>query len=297
MGKTLKGDLVQAVDLSSVHSIVAPTQVEVHGLASYLTQSTGMMVDQQRLYRLLFKIERRIQELHLSSWSDYIALLQTSHDEFLAFASIMTVNKTHFFREEKHFHILREYVLARLMAGHREKFLVWSAACSTGEEVYSIAMTLDQLRLQFQHAAFTYGVFGTDISKAVLERAQEGIYADQVIRKEVPFALQRQYFLYGKGSRQGLCRVLPEIRSNTKFRLFNLVHPENRPQARFDVIFLRNVLIYFSQKTQMEVIHTVTHHLRPGGLLILGHCERMVELLPQFDSLGNSVYRMKGARA
>ena len=289
---------MRAYDLSSVpqQSIAAPTQSEVQGLASYLTQSTGMMVDQQRLYRLLFKIERRIGELQLESWSDYLSLLQRSHEEFLSFASIMTVNKTHFFREEKHFHILRECVLARLMAGQREKFLVWSAACSTGEEVYSVAMTLDQIRLQFQHAGFSYGVFGTDISKAVLDRAQAGIYADQTVRKEVPFALQRQYFLYGKGNNQGLCRILPEISRHTKFRHFNLVHPENRPQAKFDVIFLRNVLIYFSQKTQMEVIHTVTHHLKPGGLLILGHCERMSESLPSFDSLGSSVYRLKGGR-
>ncbi len=289
---------MRAYDLNSLplQTIAAPSQSEVQGLASYLTQSTGMMVDQQRLYRLLFKIERRIGELQLGSWSDYLQLLQRSQEEFLNFASIMTVNKTHFFREEKHFHILREFVISRLMAGQRDKILVWSAACSTGEEVYSIAMTLDQIRMQFQHAAFSYGVFGTDISKAVLDRAQEGIYADQTMRKEVPFALQKQYFLYGKGSHQGLCRILPEIRRNTKFRLFNLVHPENRPQAKFDVIFLRNVLIYFSQKTQMEVIHTVTHHLRPGGYLILGHCERMAEALPIFDSLGSSVYRLKGAR-
>ena len=285
---------MSSVRKSSRLALPAPSPEVAQNLCRFLTQSTGITADPQRLARMLLKLEKRMADLDVSSWEDYYHFLSVNQEEFLTFAALMTVNKTNFFREEKHFGILRDHALATWEKKPQQKFLCWSAACSTGEEVYSMAMTLHELKAQNHLKYLDYGILGTDINRDVLSQGESGVYSEDVVLREVPPHLLKRYFWRGKGSQDGLYKVDEELRSHTKFRLFNLVKADDSPQVKFDIIFLRNVLIYFNPLIQKQVIVTVARHLSPSGLLCLGLCERMPDSVQGFQALGASVYRYEG---
>ena len=190
----------------------------------------------------------------------------------------VTTNKTDFFREPEHFDFLEERIVPSLLderKGERNPLLkIWSAASSTGAEAYTIAMLLADIAAERND--FRFAVLGTDISTAVLAQAQRAVYPAEMIAP-VPFAMQGRYIMRARrpGNRPEV-RIVPEIRRLARFAHLNLMDASYPVDHDVDVIFLRNVLIYFERKDQEAVIRRLIGHLRPGGYLLLGHSESMI---------------------
>ncbi|MFH1076418.1 MAG: CheR family methyltransferase, partial [Pseudomonadota bacterium] len=170
----------------------------------------------------------------------------------------------------------------------RHKVLIWSAGCSTGEEPYTLAMVLSE----FAKACpgFSFNILATDISTTVLEKAQLGVYDIDKI-SALPLLLQRRYFIRGNDKNRFCARVIPEIRNNIQFRRLNLLDKEYRIRNQVDIIFCRNVFIYFNRVTQQSVIDKFIERLRPGGYLFLGHTETLAGTKSGLFSVAPAVFR------
>ena len=231
------------------------------------------------------RLVRRLRELRLSSFDEYLQVLEDDNGgpEFVNLINAITTNLTSFFREKHHFELMRERYIPELIqrTGKRELKL-WSAGCSTGEEPYSIAMTLLQ-------GGFNAKLLATDIDTKVLDTAATGIYnADRI--NGLPGDITRRWFLRGKGDNADKVRVRPEVGKLITFRQLNLMQPWPM-RGRFDIIFCRNVVIYFDKPTQAKLFNRYADQLEDGGYLFLGHSETMHNLSDRFKLLGNTVYQ------
>ncbi len=228
------------------------------------------------------RLAKRLKHHDLDSYEAYFQLLSRQQDEMQVAVDLLTTNETYFFREPKHFDFLRDRVLPGHPSGR--PFRVWSAACSSGEEPYTLAMLLaDQL------GEAPWEVFGSDISTQVLEKARQGRYPMERARG-MPPAMLRSYCLKGVGSQEGHLLIDPTLRRRVRLAQINL--NEALPEVgEFDVIFLRNVMIYFQAETKRQVVARLLAKLRPGGIFIVGHSESLNGLVPGLESLAPSVYR------
>ncbi|WP_248304879.1 CheR family methyltransferase [Devosia sp. FKR38] len=227
------------------------------------------------------RLRKRVRALGLSSLDEY-ALHLFQRDGLVAervhLINAVTTNKTDFFREPEHFDLLRERLVPDLLglrSRERNPLLkIWSAASSTGAEAYTLAMVLSDLAAQRND--FRFAILGTDISTNVLEQAARGVYpSDQIA--PVPATMQQRYLMFSRrpGPRPEV-RIVPELRKLTRFQRLNLMDASYPYDQDVDVIFLRNVLIYFDKADQEKVILRLVSHLRTGGYLILGHSESMI---------------------
>jgi chemotaxis protein methyltransferase CheR len=231
------------------------------------------------------RLTKRLRALGLDAFRDYLSLLgDAGHPEWEHFVNALTTNQTDFFRESHHFPIL-----ARHVAGvQRRPVRVWSAAAATGEEPYSIAITLCEA---FETLTPPARVLATDLDTRVLAQAREGIYALDRVRSMETERLRR-FFRKGHGSRTGLARVRDELRELVDFRTFNLREARWDMDERFDAIFCRNVLIYFDKPTQRQVLERLAARLAPDGLYFAGHSESLLHAADLFEPCGRTVYRL-----
>ncbi|MEQ8234945.1 MAG: protein-glutamate O-methyltransferase CheR [Gammaproteobacteria bacterium] len=231
------------------------------------------------------RLGKRLAARGLTDWTAYMGLLENGEDadELREALDLLTTNETYFFREPRHFQILREQVLPGIA---ERPVRIWSAACSSGEEAYSLAMTLDDA-LGPRH----FEVHASDISNRVLARAMRGHYP--VARLEqMPPAFLRRYCLKGVGAQSGTLLVEPGLRRHVQFRAINLVEPLP-PLPRFHAIFLRNVMIYFDDVTRQRVVRQLVPTLVPGGWLFVGHSENLRALGDVLESVAPAVYRRR----
>lgn len=231
------------------------------------------------------RLSRRLREHRLTSFADYYRLVsqQPGGEEFQRMVDLLTTHETYFFREPRHFDYLAQHVLPAL-AGGRE-IRVWSAASSTGEEAYSLAMVLmDRLG-----PAAAWRIFASDISREVVQRARQAIYPKERLR-DMPADYVQRFCLRGIGSQQGSVRVAPEIRERVEFAQVNL-NQSLSGVGEFDVIFLRNVLIYFDQQTKRQIVHRLAGQLRHRGWLFVGHSETLNGLSSVLHLETPTVYR------
>lgn len=228
------------------------------------------------------RLAKRLKHHGLGSYGAYFRMLSQQQDEMQIAVDLLTTNETYFFREPKHFDFLRDKVLPR--HPHGRVFRVWSAACSSGEEPYTLAMLLaDKL------GDAPWEVFGSDISTQVLDKARRGLYPMERARG-IPPALLRAHCLKGVGSQEGQLLVDPALRKRVAFSQINLNEP--LPEVgEFDVIFLRNVMIYFQAETKRQVVARLLAKLRPGGIFIVGHSESLNGLTQGLEMVAPSVYR------
>lgn len=226
------------------------------------------------------RLRRRLRDLQMTSFAEYSDLLfrRAGLDaELPHLVNVLTTNKTDFFREPQHFELLRSTIVRDILATRRLERLatlkVWSAACSTGAEAYTTAMVLSDMAEK--SGAFRYSILGTDVSTEVLHQARVGIYPTQQIAP-VPQDMQRKYLLWSRRDNPPKeVRIAPELRRRANFNYLNLMDQHYPVDRDVDIIFLRNVLIYFSKEDQARVIDKLVSHLRPGGYLLLGHSEPM----------------------
>ena len=264
----------------------AITDNELLGFSRLMMQAAGIMLPSTKKALVSARLSRRLQALGLSSYGDYLAHLQRDGAERQRAIDLLTTNETYFFREPRHFAFLGERILAAYDAPR--PFRVWSAACSSGEEPYSVAMLLAE-RLGTR----PWEVLGSDISTRVLEQARAGVYPMERAEKIPPPYLKR-YCLKGVGAHDGHFSIAPVLRERVTFREVNL--NTNLPElGAFDLILLRNVMIYFDQPTKRQVCQRLAALLRPGGHLFVGHSESLNGLDCALRMVQPAVYRKDGA--
>lgn len=248
-------------------------------------RTTGVWLPANKKTMVWGRLAKRLQSRNLATLDDYYRLITEGRDEeeLQRAIDLLTTHETYFFREPRHFSLLAERILPRLDPGRPLR--VWSAACSSGEEAYSIAMVLmDRLG-----AAARWDLFASDISTEVLAKARAGIYAMERI-EGIPPAYLRRFCLRGVDHRAGKIMIERSLRDRVRFAQVNLA--EKLPDiGEFDVIFIRNVLIYFDAPTKSEVVCRLTGRLRPGGWLIAGHSETIHGLCDELRPEEATVYR------
>jgi chemotaxis protein methyltransferase CheR len=240
------------------------------------------------------RLQRRVRETASGSLAEYCRRLFNQggmESEAIHLIDAVTTNKTEFFREAEHFQFLCKTALPTLVQERpgTAAVKVWSAACSTGAEPYTLAMVLAEF-VQRCSSPLRVSIVGTDLCTEVLHSAAQGIYPESAVIS-VPVELRRRYLLRSRNASRGLVRIVPELRSWMQFGRLNLIAPEYPLPHDFDVIFCRNVLIYFDKPTQKAVLQRLGQHLRPGGYLFLGHSESLAGMELPFSVVGNTVFR------
>jgi chemotaxis protein methyltransferase CheR len=232
------------------------------------------------------RLTRRLRALHLKTFTEYLTLVEDPEsDEATAFLNSLTTNVTELFREEHHFELIEERVVPELLEMNTRRVRVWSAGCSLGDEPYSIALTLALIP---ELHDWDIKILATDIDSEVLKQASAGVYQIERIEKLKPAV--RALFQRGTGSYAGLAKVSPQIRSMITFRQLNL-HDTWPMQGPFDVIFCRNVIIYFDQPTRERLVKRFTELLRPGGYLMIGHSESATaSRIPTLKGCGRTAF-------
>lgn len=255
----------------------------------------GIKMSPAKQPMLKSRLQRRLRELRLGSIEEYRRLLFDSdagEEERVHFFDAVTTNKTDFFREPHHFDFLTGTALPLLdegaAAGAPCHFRVWCAGCSSGEEPYTLAMVLAEYAAK--RPGFDFSILATDISTRVLEHASLAIYdMDRV--EPVPPALCQRYLLRSRDAARNQVRVVPALRRRVQFRRLNFMDASYDVRGTFDVVFFRNVMIYFSKATQQAVIGRLCRHLVPGGFFFTGHSESLTGLDVPVDPVGSAIYR------
>lgn len=247
-------------------------------LSSIVYDVSGINLSDRKKNLLKARLAKRLRATKTTSVKNYIKLIQHNSIEFGRFIDGVTTNHTYFFRENSHV----EFLLKKLDRSRPLKF--WSAASSSGEEPYSIA-------IQFREKGFTFDIFASDISDSMLEAAKKGVYSIDRLRV-VPKSILYKYFLQGKNDSAGKVKIRDEIKSHVVYGKHNLAS-DKPPKERYDVIFCRNVMIYFDLPTKQKVINDMHEALKPEGYFIFGQSESMVGLSSKFTNILPSVYQKK----
>ncbi|WP_028533884.1 CheR family methyltransferase [Paludibacterium yongneupense] len=247
----------------------------------------GIALNDSKANMVYARLARRVRAHSLEDFGSYLSRLEgnSSDPEWEYFINALTTNLTAFFREAHHFDALAEHIGQH---GDAQPYRVWCAAASTGEEPYSIAMTLLESR-----AAGSFEVLASDIDTHVLDTAALGVYPLERV-SALPEAKLKRYFQRGTGDKSGLVRIKSELREAIRFCQINLI-ASNWPQiGLFHAIFCRNVMIYFDKPTQNRILTSLGRHLEPDGRLFLGHSENIQLQTDAFIPCGRTIYRMAG---
>lgn len=260
------------------------TEPEFQKFKKLIYDLAGITLSDAKRALIVSRLSKRLHHYKLNSFSEYYHLISDGEhiEERQVLVDLMTTNETYFFREPKHFELLAKVAREYKAAGSTMR--VWSAAASTGEEAYSIAMTLAE-----HLGPSGWDVYGTDISGRVLERASGGLYPLEAA-KRIPAHYLNKYCLKGVRSQEGYLLVADAIRRNVRFQQLNL-HKAWGGIGMFDVIFLRNVMIYFDTPTKQKLLQRLHAHLNTEGYLFIGHSETLNQISRDFESLLPAVYR------
>ena len=245
----------------------------------------GISLSDAKKVLLVGRLAKRVNHFGLRSFTEYYRMLASGEhaEELQTMVDLLTTNETYFFREQKHFQYLRDNIVAKRSAPGT--FRVWSAASSSGEEAYSIAMTLAE-----SMPAKNWEIVGSDICTQVLAKASTGHYS--LARTDgIPPGYMRKYCLKGVRSHEGTFLIIPELRKRVNFFQINLMHPIDASIGDFDVIFLRNVMIYFDPETKTRVVHNLLPRLRSGGYLFIGHSETLNGITDRLIGIEPTIYR------
>jgi chemotaxis protein methyltransferase CheR len=262
-------------------------------LRALVYQEAGINLNDEKKTMLEIRIRRRLRDLNMASYAEYCGYVfgqDGDSSELVHLIDAVTTNKTDFFREAGHFDYLVSKALPDLAArlGVARDLLLWSAGCSTGEEPYTLAMVLAEYAQS--RAGFRFQVLATDISTAVLAKARAGIFKSEQV-SPVPQELRRKYFMRSRDPGSDLVRVVPELRGAIDFRRLNLMDRDLGLAEPREIIFCRNVIIYFDRSTQVRILQKLVRHLMPGGYFFAGHSESLQGMDLPLVPAAPSVYR------
>jgi chemotaxis protein methyltransferase CheR len=262
---------------------------DFQALRALVKQITGINLAESKRELVYGRISRRLRALGLSSFGAYRQLLESGDgQELVAFCNALTTNLTSFFRESHHFDYLRDDFLApRKDAARRDRIRIWSSACSSGEEPYSIAMTLIESIPDCHRRDIK--ILATDLDSDILARAQRGVYAADRVKGLDPKRVAR-FFTETRQGAEKTYTVVPEVAQLITFKQINLMNdlPMSGP---LDVIFCRNVVIYFDKETQKGLFARMARLQRPGDFLFLGHSETLFKVSDDYSLIGKTIYR------
>ena len=271
-----------------------PMSIEVFDqLCALIHQHSRIHLTANKLNMLSSRLGKRRRELGLSSWDDYLAwLTEQGPQEMDVLIDLVATNHTHFFREAVQFDILQNELLGPLLMRSptaRRGLRCWSAGCSSGEEVFTLAIVLAEYAQRHQ-ADLRWQIEGTDISHRALHTAREAIY--EIDRLNLPQAgLLEKHFQKGSGPYEGYCKVKPELLDKVHFQRLNLFGPLHQIPLPQHVVFCRNVMIYFEHESQAQLVQRLHDTLEPGGYLVAGHSDSLLRIKHPLLSLGNGIYQ------
>jgi len=259
------------------------TNSDFEHVQKLIYQRAGISLHDGKHAMVYSRLSRRLRETGYQSFKEYLRWLEsTDGPEWQEFVNALTTNLTSFFREGHHFQILADYLKSDRISGTCK---IWCSAASTGEEPYSIAMTA----VEALGASRNFSISASDIDSKVLHAAAQGIYRAESLKGVDQSRLQR-FFLRGKAGNAGMARVKPELREKIEFLMVNLIRNDWPFRELFDVVFCRNVMIYFDAATQRQVLERIHKVMKPGGLLFVGHAENFSDSRDLFALKGKTVY-------
>ena len=285
----------EANGLNRAPAVLAPA--EFNKLARFIEGELGIRMPETKRIMLESRLQKRLRRLGFDSYKKYLEYVFSEEgraSELVNMIDAVTTNKTDFFREADHF----DFLIGKIVPAAEERdgtgisrpLALWSAGCSTGEEPYTIAMVLEERR--GVDPRFSYWIFASDLSTQVLEKAKEAVY-DESKADCVPLSFKKKYMLRSKDREKSLVRMKPEIRSRVSFDRINFMDESYRLGESFDVVFCRNVIIYFERPVQEYILRKLCAHIRPGGWLILGHSETLTGMDLPLKGVAPTVYEKR----
>jgi chemotaxis protein methyltransferase CheR len=261
-------------------------------LSSFIQNKLGIKMPYPKKVMLQCRLQKRVRELRMASFRDYLEYVFSNEgreEELVRMIDLVTTNKTDFFRESSHFDYLKDVVLPEFGGSQQKRSIrIWSAACSSGEEPYSIAIIMKEY--SESHPETDFGILGTDVSTRILQKAALAVYdADRI--SGIPDSMKRKYFMRNKNPEIRTVRVVPEIRSTVTFQRMNLMDEHYGINNHFDIVFCRNVLIYFDRETQQSVICKLASKLKTGGYFFLGHSESIASMRVPLRQIMPTIFR------
>jgi chemotaxis protein methyltransferase CheR len=258
-------------------------------LRDIVYKEAGIKLSDVKKILMQSRLMKRLRELRLDSFAEYYDYLIENYDEEkINFINLITTNKTDFFRENDHFEFMKNVVLPEYQRRGMKEIRIWSAGCSTGEEPCTIAMVTNEFF--GANSSPEILILATDIDTQVLQKAKNGIYSEDHLATVDP-GNQKKYFIAGSGENEGYFRVSDTLKQSVYFRRLNLLQDEYPMKKQFDIIFCRNVIIYFDRDTQKKLFSKFYNYLKDDGYLLIGHSENITSITDQFMLAGRTIYR------
>ena len=267
------------------------TQKDFKFIRDLVAEQTGIALSEAKTHMVYSRLSRRLRSLNIPTFAQYCNYLNNDNgDELVNFVNALTTNLTAFFRENHHFEYLSDTILPVLTRNNPSRRIrIWSAGCSTGEEPYSLAITLFENIPKIE--TWDVKILATDLDTNVLTKAASGIYDEERVAG-IDGKILNKYFRAGNGSNEGRVRVLDHVKSIITFKQLNLMGPWPM-KGPFDFIFCRNVVIYFDKPTQKILFERYADILASKGFLFIGHSESLFKVTDRYDLLGNTIYQKK----
>jgi chemotaxis protein methyltransferase CheR len=271
--------------LTAEHDHRPPSDGEFTAFQKLILERLGIYLPPSKKALLVNRLWKRLCAHQFNNYHDYYCFIMSKEGqgELDLALDLITTNETYFFREQKHFDYMSECVIPNFKP--HETLRIWSAATSSGEEPYSIAMLLAD------RCVANWELLCSDVNSAVLEQAKKGIYSEARARN-IPADYRRRFCLAGTGPQAGFIRVVPDLRARVEFFKLNLNQTISREMGKFDLVFLRNILIYFDNDTKVKVLERVAKTLKPNGLLFVGHSDGLHGVTPYFAPIRPAIYRL-----
>lgn len=268
---------------------------EFQRFSCLIYDSVGIKMPPAKKTMLEARLQKRLKALSIATfekYGDYVFSPEGRASELVHLIDVVTTNKTDFFREPGHFDFMVKTALPNILQSrgndHREPLRIWSAGCSTGEEPYTLAMVLAEFA--DSHPEFRVAITASDICTQVLQTAKTAIYPEERT-DPIPLNLKKKYLLRSREKSKSLVRISPRLRSLVSFRRINFMDDDFGITEKMDIIFCRNVVIYFDKPTQQTLMRKFHRQLRPGGYLFIGHSETLTGLDVDFKAVASTVYR------
>ncbi len=279
-------------DLNQIFS-AKMTNDDFNRLSEFIFIQSGIKMPPVKKIMLQSRLQKRLRELKILSYkeyADYVFSPEGQKKEIIHMFDVVSTNKTDFFREPVHFDFLNDTVLINFINDQRLNYnlKVWSAGCSSGEEPYTIAITLNEFKNK--NPKFDYTITGTDISTQILQNAAFAVYKEERIAN-IPLEIKKKYFLKSKEKEKKTVRVVKTLRDKVNYQRLNFMDNTYNIAEVFDVVFCRNVLIYFDRETQEQVIGKLCNKLKSGGYLFIGHSESIMAMNLPLEQIKPTIFR------
>lgn len=256
------------------------SQEEFNKLSTFIYNESGIKMPPVKRIMLQSRLQKRLRELKMSTFKEYCNYIFSKeglNTEIIHMLDVVSTNKTDFFREPVHFDFLTTNILPELVNASKpnRNIKIWSAGCSSGEEPYTIAIVLFEFLEKYPN--FDFSILGTDISTQILQKALDAVYKDERV-EGIPFELKRKYFLKSKDRENPSVKMNAQLRAKVRFERLNFMDNTYSIYDSFDIVFCRNVLIYFDRETQEKVISKICTKINTGGYFFLGHSESIMNM-------------------